>query len=54
MYQLPQLIVQRHQYEIMRDNFWKMSFSITYDFSIGKNYEGYRSLENEDTDRAIL
>lgn len=45
------LRLQETTRSIKRDNFWKGSIALTYYFSIGKEYRGGKSLENEDLDR---
>lgn len=48
------LCLQEYTSSTHRDNLWKASLSISYYFSVGKDYEGTRFLENEDSDRGGL
>lgn len=50
----PFLLVQEKTNTFLRDNKWKVSFSVAYYFSVGKSYKGGRQLENEDTDRGAI
>lgn len=47
-------LIQSRDVTTLPDNKWRFGFSVNYSFSIGKEYENSRRLENEDTDRAKL
>ena len=47
-------LIQSRDVTTHPDNKWRFGFSVNYSFSIGKEYENSRRLENEDTDRAKL
>ena len=48
------LNLHEHTHSVLRDNLWKASISVSYYFSVGKNYQGTRHLENEDNDRGDI
>lgn len=48
------LNLHEHTHSVLRDNLWKASISVSYYFSVGKNHQGTRHLENEDNDRGAI
>lgn len=48
------LLVQEKINTQMHDNFWRLGIGISYDFSIGKEFNSSKNLDNEDTDKGSL
>lgn len=48
------ILLKENGNSTMKDNFWKVGFSVNYYFSIGKEYKGSRNLNNEDSDKGSL
>lgn len=51
---IPAILLQGASNTRVRDNFWKVGMSVSYYFSVGKEYKAAITLENEDPDTVKL